>query len=125
MMTFVRRNPNEVQVRARVIVLVAVRAHQRQQIPIANLLAELLGKAAEVQIAAAEMVKQGKRFIFNSNEEGFRSFVEMDRSLCHMFSRPFQPIVERVAVHSQPVSRRRMTSQMSLLPFINRQHSPT
>ena len=34
-------------------------------------------------------------------------------SLCHVFSRLFQPIVERVAVHSQPVSRRRMTFHYS------------
>jgi hypothetical protein len=42
------------------------------------------------------------------------------RWLCNMFPRPFQPIVERVAAHSQPVSRRRMTSQSGPLLFVNR-----
>ena len=43
---------------------------------------------------------------------------------CHMLPRPFQPILERVAVHPQPMGRSRMASQMISLPFINRQHSP-
>ncbi len=46
--------------------------------------------------------------------------IEDRNSLCHLFSRPFQPIVERFAAHSQPMSHRRMTYQMGPLLFINR-----
>src|SRR5262245_47603183 len=45
-----------------------------------------------------------------------------DYSLCNILPRPFQPIVERRAVHAQPMSHSRMTSQMDPLHFISCQH---
>jgi hypothetical protein len=41
-----------------------------------------------------------------------------------MLPRPFQPIAERVAMHPQPMSRSRMTSQMGSFYLVSRQHFP-
>jgi hypothetical protein len=52
-------------------------------------------------------------------EKKYGRWPDEQSSLCHVFPRPSQPIVERVVVHSQSMSRRRMTPQMSPLFNVN------